>query len=67
MISRLAPRTPARDGGRRAPFATKPPAQPSAMREWLQPVEQFISDYPLASLGMALSVGVFLGWLVKRR
>src|SRR5690606_1279737 len=30
-------------------------------------VEQTISQYPIAMLGAAVGVGVFLGWLVKRR
>lgn len=33
----------------------------------LHKVEQVIAKYPIASLSAALSAGVFLGWLVKRR
>ncbi len=30
-------------------------------------VKEFISSKPAAALGIALGVGVFLGWMIKRR
>jgi ElaB/YqjD/DUF883 family membrane-anchored ribosome-binding protein len=34
---------------------------------WKRTIEKVISDYPLTSIGVGLSLGVFLGWLAKRR
>jgi ElaB/YqjD/DUF883 family membrane-anchored ribosome-binding protein len=30
-------------------------------------MEAFLSEHPKACLGIGLAVGVFLGWLIKRR
>ena len=39
----------------------------SAMQQVRRRVENFIADHPGISLGAALSLGVILGWLIKRR
>ncbi len=36
-------------------------------RQWLKYMETKVVQNPAASLGAALAVGVFLGWLIKRR
>jgi ElaB/YqjD/DUF883 family membrane-anchored ribosome-binding protein len=36
-------------------------------RQWVEKLKRMIIDYPGASLGMALGMGVLLGWLIKRR
>ena len=53
-----------------------PPAEPAA--EWQQAarrqateltgrLEAFLTENPKACLGIGLALGVFLGWLIKRR
>lgn len=36
-------------------------------QQWLKYLETKVVQNPAASLGAALAVGVFLGWLIKRR
>ena len=37
------------------------------MQQVRRRVENFIADHPGIALGAALSLGVILGWLIKRR
>lgn len=39
----------------------------NAATESIRRVEKFVSERPAASLAIAISVGVCLGWLLKRR
>lgn len=36
-------------------------------RQWLASAESVIGDHPAISLAVALSAGVMIGWLIKRR
>ena len=36
-------------------------------QQWLKRIETQVVEHPAASLGVALSLGVLLGWLIKRR
>jgi hypothetical protein len=38
-----------------------------AVKEWLEPVEKLVRDYPAASLGVAFAIGVTIAWFVKRK
>jgi hypothetical protein len=35
--------------------------------DWIEPVAAWVGRHPGVSLGMAVGVGVLIGWLVKRR
>lgn len=37
------------------------------IKRWMTQLGEVISDNPGASLGVALGMGVVLGWLIKRR
>jgi ElaB/YqjD/DUF883 family membrane-anchored ribosome-binding protein len=37
------------------------------LRSWTRTVETQIVANPLVSLGVAVALGVFLGWIIKRR
>ena len=41
--------------------------QDNLMRDWAAPITDWIGRHPGVSLGLALGVGVMVGWLVKRR
>ena len=40
---------------------------PAAPGGWGKQCEQWIAAYPGVALGVALTCGVMLGWLIKRR
>ncbi len=43
------------------------PLPQRAIGDWIQGAGKLIAKHPAASLAVGLSVGVLLGWLVKRR
>ena len=54
-----------------APGAADVAAIAGEAQDWLAnavgEIEQFVTDRPALALSAALVVGVFLGWLIKRR
>lgn len=38
-----------------------------ALNTWKQRIERAAGDHPLPSLAVALALGVFVGWLIKRK
>lgn len=55
------------------PTRTEPVAPPTEaprrrqLQQSLRTLENYIANYPKASMATALLVGVFFGWLIKRR
>jgi predicted alpha/beta hydrolase family esterase len=43
-------------------FASRP-----AAASWSETISEALGDYPQATIIVALSLGVMLGWLIKRR
>jgi len=37
------------------------------LKDWVSQLRTYVEQSPAASLGAALSIGVVLGWLLKRR
>lgn len=72
MRNRIAGYSPATET-RRPPSGAAPRAQgpPTAGHEHfsrtMQSLGTKIAEHPGVSLGVALTIGVFLGWLIKRR
>ena len=66
-INRLDPRWP------QTPEAFAPPEVPEEMslrekaRSWEQQLENFMGDHPKLTLAAAATVGLLLGWMVKRK
>lgn len=65
MINRLATRPQSRNGGKRTTYEQASGGE--AARRWTRSLENSIGNHPVASLAVAVSLGVFVGWLVKRR
>jgi ElaB/YqjD/DUF883 family membrane-anchored ribosome-binding protein len=68
MINRLKLRPQPRGDGRKAagqPVGRRPDAD--AGQPWAAKLEHLIGDHPAICLGAAVAIGVFVGWLVKRR
>ncbi len=38
-----------------------------AARSWEETLETFVTDHPRLSLGVAVTCGLVLGWMVKRK
>jgi ElaB/YqjD/DUF883 family membrane-anchored ribosome-binding protein len=59
-----------RPNGLNGPSATatadKPPIDMQKIKEGLSDVSTFVAENPAACLGAAFSVGILLGWVVKR-
>ena len=63
MINRLAQPRQSHNGGKRMPSQQVPSAPAT---RWTHSLESFIGEHPVATLAAAVSVGVLVGWLVKR-
>jgi hypothetical protein len=52
-------------------FAPPPESEESSWREtaksWEQQLENFMGDHPKLTLAAAATVGLLLGWMVKRK
>jgi ElaB/YqjD/DUF883 family membrane-anchored ribosome-binding protein len=57
----------------RSPEATAPPAEQEettwreTAKTWEQQLETFMGDHPKLTLAAAATVGLLLGWMVKRK
>jgi len=51
----------------REPRATAWPIGARSRSELLEDIGDFLGEHPGATLAVATSLGVFLGWLIKRR
>jgi len=38
-----------------------------ALKQWAEPVEDFVSKHPAAALALAFAAGVSIAWWLKRR
>jgi len=53
---------------KRAPGAKSvSPLGDQSLKAWTEPVEQFVSQHPGASLAVAFAAGVAIAWWLKRR
>jgi len=43
------------------------PAFPPNVKAWAEPIEQFVTKHPAASLAIAFAAGVTIAWWLKRR
>jgi ElaB/YqjD/DUF883 family membrane-anchored ribosome-binding protein len=67
MINRLAKPRQSPNGARSAmPPRMAPRQSADVVRDWTRSLENLIGEHPAASLAAAISIGVFVGWLVKR-
>jgi ElaB/YqjD/DUF883 family membrane-anchored ribosome-binding protein len=65
-VNRLDPHWP------QVPEATAPPAEAEetwreTAKSWEQQLEHFMGDHPKLTLAAAATVGLLLGWMVKRK
>jgi ElaB/YqjD/DUF883 family membrane-anchored ribosome-binding protein len=65
-VNRLEPHWP------QTPEAFAPPAEPEESwrekaKSWEQQLEYFMGDHPKLTLAAAATVGLLLGWMVKRK
>ena len=54
-------------GPHEAALETASPVAHGQAGGWRQRLEDFVADHPAVTLGTALSLGVLIGWLIKRR
>lgn len=43
------------------------PAQPHSRQRWVEAVEHWVGEHPVACVAAAVLAGATLGWLIKRR
>jgi len=68
MINRIAGLTSAARAAQRSKSATRGwPTTTQDFKQMLEPVEQIITNYPVAALAAAFAIGVSLAWLTKRK
>jgi len=67
-ISYRPSRTATRERPGRVVVVTRPSdAARRQLTRWVRRAEAFIAENPAGSLGVALTLGVILGWIIKRR
>ena len=66
MINRVADYPRKESEPRSAPQGPAAPQLPS-LRQWVEPLEDFIKQHPAACLASAFTVGVVVAWWIKRK
>jgi hypothetical protein len=67
MANRVIDSGASRTSPRGKPLGSLPNISPAEVKEFIQPLEKLILQYPAIALASAFIVGVTLAWWIKRK
>ena len=67
MINRLGAKSAGGNGTQSKKFRIESASQATTARRWLQRLQAEFNEHPRTALTAAVSLGVLVGWLIKRR